>query len=89
MEKSRDNSRKTKLQIHIVRKTGMVVEYKNIQSWFVLKDAYIFLDKLNDETIKKIQNTEEQLNNSKKEIKNSRDLLNEKILELKQITKGK
>ena len=49
----------------------------------------MFLDKVNDETIEKIKNTEEQLNNSKKEIKNSRDLLNEKMLELKQITKWK
>ena len=73
----------------MVRKSGLVVEYKTIQSWFVLKDAYMFLDKVNDEAIEKIKNTEEQLNNSKKEIKNSRDLLNEKILELKQITKGK
>ena len=89
MDKFRENSRKSKLQIQLVRKSGMVVEYKNIQSWFVLKDAYMFLDKVNDETIEKIKNTEEQLNNSKKEIKNSRDLLNEKILELKQITKGK
>ena len=40
-------------------------------------------------TIKKIQNTKEQLEDSKKELKNSRDLLNEKMLELKQITKGK
>ena len=55
MDKFRENSRKSKLQIQLVRKSGMVVEYKNIQSWFVLKDAYIFLDKLNDETIKKIQ----------------------------------
>ena len=61
MDKFRENSRKSKLQIQLVRKSGMVVEYKNIQSWFVLKDAYIFLDKLNDETIKKIQNTKEQL----------------------------
>ena len=89
MDKFRENSRKSKLQIQLVRKSGMVVEYKNIQSWFVLKDAYMFLDKVNDETIEKIKNTEEQLNNSKKEIKNSRDLLNEKMLELKQITKGK
>ena len=89
MDKFRENSRKSKLQIQLVRKSGMVVEYKNIQSWFVLKDAYIFLDKLNDETIKKIQNTKEQLEDSKKELKNSRDLLNEKMLELKQITKGK
>ena len=89
MDKFRENIRKSKLEIQLVRKTGMVVEYKNIQSWFVLKDAYMFLDKVNDETIEKIKNTEEQLNNSKKEIKNSRDLLNEKILELKQITKGK
>ena len=89
MDKFRENSRKSKLQIQLVRKSGMVVEYKNIQSWFVLKDAYMFLDKVNDEAIEKIKNTEEQLNNSKKEIKNSRDLLNEKMLELKQITKGK
>ena len=89
MDKFRENSRKSKLQIQLVRKSGMVVEYKNIQSWFVLKDAYIFLDKLNDKTIKKIQNTKEQLEDSKKELKNSRDLLNEKMLELKQITKGK
>ena len=89
MDKFKDNNKKSTLQIQLVRKSGLVVEYKTIQSWFVLKDAYMFLDKVNDETIEKIKNTEEQLNNSKKEIKNSRDLLNEKMLELKQITKGK
>lgn len=89
MDKFKDNNKKSTLQIQLVRKSGLVVEYKTIQSWFVLKDAYIFLDKLNDETIKKIQNTKEQLEDSKKELKNSRDLLNEKMLELKQITKGK
>jgi hypothetical protein len=89
MDKFKDNNKKSTLQIQLVRKSGLVVEYKTIQSWFVLKDAYMFLDKVNDEAIEKIKNTEEQLNNSKKEIKNSRDLLNEKMLELKQITKGK
>ncbi len=89
MDKFRNSNKNSKLRMQLVTKTGMLVEYKNIQSWFILKDSYIFLDKLNDETIKKIQNTKEQLEQSKKELKNSRDLLNEKMLELKQITKGK
>ena len=89
MDKFRENIRKSKLEIQLVRKTGMVVEYKKKKKRIDLKDAYMFLDKVNDETIEKIKNTEEQQKKKKKEIKNSRDLLNEKILELKQITKGK
>ena len=87
MDKFKDNSRKATLQIQLVRKNGLIVEYKTIQSWFVLKDAYIFLEHLNDETNKVIENTKENIEFSRRRVDESKILLEAKMQEIKKLIK--
>lgn len=44
MDKIRKEGKQCKLQIQLMYQSGLVVEYANVQSWFVLKDAYGFFN---------------------------------------------
>lgn len=88
MDKFRNSNKNSKLRMQLVTKTGMLVEYKNIQSWFVLQEAYLFLDTSTDNINKMIKNTSNNLNNSRIEVESSREELDNSLLKLKQIIKG-
>ncbi|WP_345986985.1 hypothetical protein WCX18_07370 [Sulfurimonas sp. HSL1-2] len=51
MDKFRNEGKKSKIQIQLIYQSGVVVEYKTVQSWFVLKDAYEFLQESVEQTV--------------------------------------
>ncbi|MFX4230188.1 hypothetical protein ACOL3I_01690 [Aliarcobacter butzleri] len=87
MDKFRDNRRKSKLQIQLVKKSGLVVEYRIIQSWFVLEEAYIFLDEVNDLTNQVIESTKQNLETSRQKVDESKSSLEDKMQEMKKLIK--
>ena len=87
MDKFRDNRRKSKLQIQLVRKSGLVVEYRTIQSWFVLEEAYIFLDEVNDSTNQVIESIKQNLETSRQKVDESKSSLEDKLQEMKKLIK--
>ncbi|TLS72532.1 hypothetical protein FE246_03860 [Aliarcobacter thereius] len=87
MDKFRDNSKKSKLQIQLVRKSELIVEYRTIQSWFVLEEAYIFLDEVNDSTNQVIESTKRNLETSRQKVDKSKLSLEDKMQEMKKLIK--
>jgi len=78
MDKIRNQNKQDKLQIQLITQSGVVVQYKTAQSFFVLGKAYEELQKDIDRGNKIIQNTNELLEycqaNSKEELDNWNDL---------------
>lgn len=62
MDKLRAEGKKCKLQIQLLYQSGLVVEYATAQSWFVLKDAYSFLDKAIDNANRITNSTKSKIN---------------------------
>lgn len=73
MDKFRQDGRKTKLQIQLVYKSGLVVDYKVAQTWFALKDAYAFLEKDATETAQKIIRAKNEIEESIAQVTSSGD----------------
>jgi hypothetical protein len=71
MDKFRNDGKKGELQIQLVYKSGIVVDYKTIQSWLLLKNAYEFLQVSIKETGDKIIASQEIITHSEKEIDKS------------------
>lgn len=61
MDKFRREGAKSKLQIKMVYQSGIVVDYKIAQSWFVLNDAYNFLAASVVDTAQTIYNTKQEI----------------------------
>lgn len=73
MDSFRNSSKKTKLQIQLVYQSGVVVEYKLAQTWFVLSDAYEYLEKKTKETAASFEHTQTVILSSQHDINRSKD----------------
>ena len=73
MDQSRGKSKKDKLQVQMVTTSGVVVDCKVAQSWFVINDAYDFLKQNVIEGIKTLQKASDEIEESSEMVKQAND----------------
>ena len=73
MDSFRNSNKKTKLQIQLVYQSGVFVEYKIAQSWFVLSDGYEYLIDKAKETTSTILQSQQSISTSENEVKSAKD----------------
>lgn len=78
MDKAMNSSKKDKLQLQIMTKSGEVVSYKIAQSYFVLKDGFLHF-------AQSYERASETLQNASNEIKKSSEGAKASLKELKNV----
>jgi hypothetical protein len=84
MDKCRNAGKKDKMQIHLVSQSGVVVQYKIAQTWFVMDDAYQFLGKKVVEGAVMLKTAHDEIEASAEETEASVNDFHEIIKKLKQ-----
>lgn len=73
MDKWRSQNKTDRLQIQIMTKSGKVVEYQIAQTWFVLKDAWVYIRQSAQETARIIKEADDEIKESGKKVDSAID----------------
>lgn len=82
MDKLRNEGKKSKLQIQLVKQSGVIVEYSVAKSWLIVHDAHVLLEKVVIESTNTLNKTKTAISESLDTITKSEDNYQDSLDEL-------